>query len=66
MERKGLIPLICGVCGILAGIGMICGAVLGDAFPRPLWILTAIGFFISGAGNVYNFLHLRGKDKEDV
>lgn len=64
MEKEKLIPIICAVCGILACIGMLCAAVLDDAFPKPLWALISIGYLISVAGNIYNYHNLRGKDKK--
>ena len=65
MDRKRIISLLCGVCGVLAGILMICAAVLGNAFPKPLWVLISAGFFANAFGIFYNGGVLRGRNRND-
>ena len=52
---KKLIPLVGAICGVLSGIGMICGGIMDGKLPKPAWIFIGIGFFISAIANVYNY-----------
>lgn len=56
---KKTLPIAGGVCGVLSGIGMICGAV--RPLPKFVWILVAIGFLASAAAIVYNFCQVNKK-----
>ncbi len=60
---KKVIPFVGGVCGVLSGIGMICAAILDGDIPKFVWLFIAIGFFISGISNAYNYCYFRKKDK---
>lgn len=56
---KKILPLAGGVCGVLSGIGMICGMIWD--IPKFVWLFIAIGYFILAATILWNFYCLNKK-----
>lgn len=61
--KKDKKTLIAGCVAILAGVLIIIGACMGDSFPKPLWILTAVLQF-ANAGFILKKSWDSGKDQE--
>lgn len=55
--------MIAGCVAILAGVLIIIGVCMGDSFPKPLWILTAVLQFIN-AGLILKRARDFGKNQE--
>jgi len=64
VDRKKLLPILCAVCGILAGIGGICAAVMDQSFPKPLWLLISLGYLLGVIGCLLNYRNLNHKDNK--
>lgn len=42
---------ISSLAGIIGGVLIVIGVIMGDAFPKPLWIVTAIGCFLGATSS---------------
>lgn len=49
------------VCGILAGIGMIAGAILDEKFPKPMWFVIGALTLTAGIANVWAYRKVNRK-----
>jgi len=52
---KKIIARVGAVCGILSGIGMICGAILEDRMPKFLWLPIAVGYLLLTASILISY-----------
>lgn len=59
--KRDMHSLIAGIVALLAGILIIIGAIMGDSFPKPLWIITAVLQFLN-AGLILKNSRDVGKD----
>lgn len=56
---RKILPIAGGVCGVLSGIGMICGAIW--PMPKFVWVLVTAGFLALSAAVIYNLCQINKK-----
>lgn len=52
---------ICSLAGLIGGILIVIGVIMGDAFPKPLWIVTAIGCLMGATSSFMVFFRAKKK-----
>ena len=58
--------LIGGIVGILGGILIIAGGIIGDDFPKALWILAALCQFVNVIFMLMNYRYFREQQSADT
>lgn len=62
MNRR--LSMMGGILGVIGGITMIIGAILEEAFPKPLWLVVALCYLINTIAIFMNYRYFH-KRKDD-
>ncbi|MCR5104302.1 MAG: hypothetical protein K6B68_07595 [Eubacterium sp.] len=65
MDKKKIIFLISGICGLLVGITIIVLAIIDVTLPKPLWILFSASCLINVVSIISNYKKKSGYKKNE-